>query len=425
MSKLQIIPTNTRLELSAGRADAAFTATNAGPVHEYSFSLITDDPKCAAWVQLKGPSTRTLVTGAVETLVVSIDTSAAQVDADESHTFFLRAVSTRDPDENWVDSQAVAYVVRAKKRVFPWKPFAIGAAVLAAIIIGVVTWQLLPGDPGKLNEACASRAKSPCVAGLQCLNEVCSLPILGTSCIDQCAENLVCRESVCKHRFTTVESTWRTPSFCDNYEPGGDTPASLRRLVCGFSKLDLAKLTAPLSMPIYTNQPRVQLESSKTFGRYNPEFVRWLVEHGVPGEHDSTLRQATQSLFDQSFRSAARLLYMTKRAYDGNSERAQFTRTYELLMTGELGFTAFQYFQAMDPHRQQPLVPRALPEQFDAHYRIASMFWVRRAIDGTGDQFFVALKKLLKTYDNSWLEQAERVLPAEFPDRATAWLTPN
>jgi hypothetical protein len=402
MAKLQIIPTATSLALTGNRGDLALTVTGSGSAEEYTFSIVTKDQKSAAWVHLKGATQRTIAAGGVETLIVSVNAADAKVQVDESHSFFVRAVSVRDPDENWVDSQSISYSITGQKTKLPikWIVLAIAACVVLAGIIVAVTQVI-------------ASSKKP------------DSRTLGQPCVDRCDGNLVCRANVCTYHFANLEKLWRLERTCDNYFEGADTPASIRRLICTFATQDHSKIIAPASFRIFENPTWLGLESSKAFNHYNPGFVAWLGDYGVPGADNPVLRAATQPAYDEHVRSVARILYFSKRAYDENPDKALFTESYNHHLRGEMGFTAYQYFQSMDAHRERPLVPRGITEIHEPHFRIAGMFWVRRAMDNTGELFFTALKKVLNTYDKVWFDEAEKTLVVEMPSRARQWFTPN
>ena len=164
---------------------------------------------------------------------------------------------------------------------------------------------------------------------------------------------------------------------------------------------------------------KLNLNSARDFGRYDPKFVQWAVDNLVPAANDSALRAATQPAYDSQVRALARTyahayrtitadpawqkreadLYL--RAADDPSQKPSTEATdiyYEVLGTDA------QSWNGYDPN----------------HVRSATMFWLRRTKDGTAPLFFDGLTKLLRTYDNAWLDTLVATKPGPLPQRPKA-----
>ena len=91
-----------------------------------------------------------------------------------------------------------------------------------------------------------------------------------------------------------------------DYHPEGGLrmfACHLRALVPYRTLHEASGLSVFLSGP--HTDTELSLTSDKSFGYYNPELVRWMVEHLVPGAHDSAFRAATQGHYDTYVREKA------------------------------------------------------------------------------------------------------------------------
>jgi hypothetical protein len=198
-----------------------------------------------------------------------------------------------------------------------------------------------------------------------------------------------------------------TRNNCDNlydYFPGG-----MRILWC-HAKQDIsaAQVEALAGVPIWASGPHQKgagfdLDNTRTFGHYNPEFVKKLPSFAIPGIADTAFRKATQSTYDSSLKELARTSWKVhatlkanpacaKREFDGykaNLESANPTpgyheRWYDFFGEGEASCGG------------------ANVENEGNVTKTVVAWWMRRKMDGTEAQWAEVLKKLLATYDPSF-----------------------
>jgi hypothetical protein len=196
--------------------------------------------------------------------------------------------------------------------------------------------------------------------------------------------------------------------------------------------MDLEKMKSLVApMPIFLSGPHGRkLEfNSFDFGRYNPEFVRWAVNHLIPAASDPAFRAETAPVYEKHLKEAARIYYLAYAHVEKHGPEVAALRTKYLESVRE--------FQGKRPDQNSPLLsgPGAILQDSFARtfaddltkeevtkngrttrsYRwmtdqawyyadTAIGFWIRRQIDGTAPDFFAGLKKLLETYDADFLK---------------------
>jgi hypothetical protein len=161
----------------------------------------------------------------------------------------------------------------------------------------------------------------------------------------------------------------------------------------------------------------LSLTSERAFGHYDPDFVAWVVEHGVVGEGRPEVRALTQPVYDRYLRRLARLYWLAyaDMAADGFPDRAPagLLAGYAAFLDGgpipegaegyEGGFSVFAFSGL-----SEGLLPRlgfAPENEWEAKYEAntAFGFWLRRRADGTAARWHDGLRRLLATYDAGWL----------------------
>ena len=148
----------------------------------------------------------------------------------------------------------------------------------------------------------------------------------------------------------------------------------------------------------------LNLGAQDDFGHYNPDFVIWLGKTLIPGATDMAFRDATQSAYDEYFREPARIAYLTYRETLKETAALEAQKA-DYLKKLEAGNTRF--FCAGDV----PAIDFAAVGEFEDEVeakdnaRKFRCFIIRRSIDGTADEFYEALLKLLSAYDRDFLSK--------------------
>jgi len=145
---------------------------------------------------------------------------------------------------------------------------------------------------------------------------------------------------------------------------------------------------------------KLKLDAKADFGRYNPAFVRWLATHGIPGQQNPLARRQLQSVYDKYIRRTARGFFVAHQNFISQPRRMKQvqTRYLELLDRQKDAGDFLQETFRVDTDRYE----KSGHDWYEVN--VAHGFWVRRAIDGTIDEFQIALTRLLETYDSAWIE---------------------
>lgn len=207
----------------------------------------------------------------------------------------------------------------------------------------------------------------------------------------------------------------------------------VRGLACaGARATDPTFLVAQAGGTVYTAGPHrvteeavvLDLDASRDFGRYDPAFVDWVVEHGVVGAGQPLLRQALQPTYDAHVRRLARVYWLTRAdlaasgfpettppgaladyaAFLAGSPVPDGAGSYDLDGEPNGGFSVFAFTD-----RSEGLLPRLgldVGNEWEVKYEAntAYGFWLRRRADGTQARWRKGLERLLAVYDGAWLD---------------------
>lgn len=151
---------------------------------------------------------------------------------------------------------------------------------------------------------------------------------------------------------------------------------------------------------------------SNDFAHYNPDFVEWLADNAILGEDDETIRQLTQPIYNSKARRTARVFWIVRSLLEADgypdempAQVAGYADHITNDMYGPAPDTGYEWIQSTTAEMVFQGVPSA-ESDWAAEFEgpVAATFWVRRALDGTEDEFVDALRRLLETYDAVWLD---------------------
>ena len=169
------------------------------------------------------------------------------------------------------------------------------------------------------------------------------------------------------------------------------------------------------SGPHQATEAAVRLDlTSRSFGHYDPAFVRWLVEAGVPD--GAATRQLAKPIYDRRLARLARVYWLAHRdlARDGfpDDVPAGPLAAYAAYLDGGPaddgvgGGDTFAVFAFTE--RSEALLPDiGLPVENDWTVKYeantAYGFWLRRRSDRTHALWLDGLRQLLEAFDAGWL----------------------
>jgi len=160
---------------------------------------------------------------------------------------------------------------------------------------------------------------------------------------------------------------------------------------------------------------KLDLKNEKTFGHYDPYFVRWAATALVPAASDASLREKTQRIYDRQVKNLARTYYVVWRVLQVDPQWTSRERaTYQALIDkGEGGFSA----STMDLYDGLLGDSESNWGGYDPNLvRPATTWWLRRTMDETASDWATGLERLLSTYDAAWLK-AQQAKPAPKPPK--------
>jgi hypothetical protein len=210
----------------------------------------------------------------------------------------------------------------------------------------------------------------------------------------------------------------KTKNACEEFDYFPD--GGMRIFACHLKSLTSLPFLAEASgLAVFSQGPHkgtmLKLDHRFQFGHYNPDFVRWMAENLVPGAQDTSLRKATQKHYDKYVKPLATIFYATWKKAQEEPEcfRREVERYRSLIQQKKLPEMYYErFFFFMNPdfcaHADDGF-DYFYKHGFDAGHngnvvKTCIAFWMRRTIDGTADEFYQGLHKLLKTYDPGLLK---------------------
>lgn len=175
-----------------------------------------------------------------------------------------------------------------------------------------------------------------------------------------------------------------------------------------------------LPIPIFSSGPhshdKLQLNSKSEFGHYNPAFVNKLADLFIPTEKGSLFHDYTQPIYDKYIRPLARTMLAVFVKLHKNRDfwqnEARFYREFLENNSSKSSYDYEKFYDFMHPeYIKDGSINTAISNQYLSYkspwngnvVKTVVAFWVRRKIDGTYDEFYRGLVKLLKIYDNDFL----------------------
>lgn len=152
-------------------------------------------------------------------------------------------------------------------------------------------------------------------------------------------------------------------------------------------------------------QTRLALHDPRDFGRYNPEFVRFLVDNAIPAASDAALRAETQPVYDQFVQQLARVYFVVHERLVNNPAGMKRARDEYMRVMDEKKPDWAGYYD-----KYSTFLGEADTDWggYDPNLQSAAVaWWLRRDVDKTAPIWFEGLTKLLRTYDGAWLESQQ------------------
>jgi hypothetical protein len=198
----------------------------------------------------------------------------------------------------------------------------------------------------------------------------------------------------------------RTTERCGEFDYFPD--GGMRNFYCHLlSRIRWVEFCKLVPMKIFLSGPHrddaLVLDARRSFGHYNPAFVKWLGAAFLPAAQDPKFRAATQAIYDAKVRPLARAFHAAHQALA--KHRDVFEKEQKLLLK--------QLANGGTPEAPYEKFYRLTDDQYDGNVtKTAVAFWIRRGVDGTEREFFADLKLLLQTYDKEFLKESGAPAPS-------------
>ena len=177
------------------------------------------------------------------------------------------------------------------------------------------------------------------------------------------------------------------------------------------SVLSIATIESIVGEEAFLSGPHadgVEYNSTKTFGRYNPKFLKKL--RGILADvfDNKILVARAQRLYDRQLKQYLRTYYLAYEVGAGNQE----------VMDGYLSAIARAPQATSEPaflSEPSEFIQESFrgfaeaieKEGYDVYEGFTCPgFWVRRSIDGTADEFYDLLLLTMRTFDGAFLAEA-------------------
>lgn len=166
----------------------------------------------------------------------------------------------------------------------------------------------------------------------------------------------------------------------------------------GFWDNDIIEIFAGL--PVYRFE--------EAFGYYNPDIIIWGYTYLIPDPENQIYGETFQEVYDVLFCRFFRLMtesYVSLN--DQNIYEAEQEEYYRIIIVKE--HEAIDYLN----HRFGEFLPQYKVYRGTSPWTVGMSygFWLRRGIDGTHEEFWTGLKKVMVLYDEEWFEELERQYP--------------
>jgi hypothetical protein len=229
-----------------------------------------------------------------------------------------------------------------------------------------------------------------------------------------------------------IRYSWRAGSFLrtvgePNYEKSGSWIKGLRSMYTYLKPvMDLGKMQSLSPVPVFVSGPHenngqaeINLRSAD-FGHYNPEFFEWGQEHLIPAASDGMFRNLTQPVYDEFILDLARVYYDTYFFMLNRVDRSQIEAVKEAYLAEIESYRGKDYQEGFNTgpgdliqglfdyryvHDRRDF---ADPGMVEYNEYVSPGFWIRREIDGTQEEAFQLLEKLLMTYDEAFVRNTKQ-----------------
>ena len=214
--------------------------------------------------------------------------------------------------------------------------------------------------------------------------------------------------AILKKTFSNLDKTVNTGQGFDYWPDGGIQIAYYH--LATFVTYGMISHLSP--HPVFGSGPHgavnLNLNSSQTFGHYNPQFLQWLQDHLIEILQDKSFVESTLTNFQTYLGDTAKTYWATYTILNQYpNELNTLLEDYKTRLKTRSVPDGYYYNIAWSDHANQFDSLKRLNESYNTNVVAPAVyFWLRRYIDGTEAQIFSMLEYLLVAYQ---IKQPERV----------------
>ncbi len=145
------------------------------------------------------------------------------------------------------------------------------------------------------------------------------------------------------------------------------------------------------------------------FKYINPEVVKWGYNNMIPDPESYIFGVKCKTIYNKMFKRFARLMVQSYSYLTVQKNIENEAEEYKNKMESEPYFDAISYLNTKyGPGRPFDESVSTYDEYYGMTSQVAIGFWLRRYIDGSFDQLYVGLNKLMRKYDQEWYEKYDQ-----------------
>lgn len=162
-------------------------------------------------------------------------------------------------------------------------------------------------------------------------------------------------------------------------------------------------LEAMAGVSLYTHNPK---DTNYEFSYINPEIVKWAHQTLIPIPQNQFYNYSYQKIYNKVFRSKMRLYALTHYHLHNITKAQQIVSTFkeELNKDDSWAPQSFVNKQFSDFNINGSMINPDAKDNYKWSRGDEFGFWIRRMVDGSADELWKGLEKVLSLYDNEWKE---------------------
>lgn len=208
---------------------------------------------------------------------------------------------------------------------------------------------------------------------------------------------------------TDLVNNWVDPVAGNEYEESNTWLPELGvrgKYFANKKTLSLLKIAEVVGEPLFVSGPHKgepDYTAGDDFGHYNAKFLTKLNVLLAKTLKDKKFAALAKNLYNNAFKNYMRCYWRSyQRVINDKEVKTEAVAQYLALMKeaegGDAGFEMQQYFDELAKEYEA--------EGLDWYeFTTTAAFWLRRSIDGTDDEFYSLLKRVMTAFDKEYMKK--------------------